>query len=201
MLTIFFTGANSIGRMPLSQQSWGSDLPSSLIWRPKHLYSVLPPKRSRRRVRRQEAVKFRGLILRREIPITLKAIFTHQLHGRGQRPSRTYDISRRVYQRNDIDWKSSQFRDKYGRTNLDRVKDGDPPLSSDGQSIQLHHVIGKEPGAMAEIPRSVHQKYSKQLHGIIEKSFRRNPTLNEMYNNYRQQYWRWRAEQVERKLK
>ncbi|WP_176758049.1 HNH/ENDO VII family nuclease [Melghirimyces thermohalophilus] len=117
------------------------------------------------------------------------------------RNGRTYDISRRVYQRNDIDWKSSQFRDKYGRTNLDRVKDGDPPLSSDGQSIQLHHVIGKEPGAMAEIPRSVHQKYSKQLHGIIEKSFRRNPTLNEMYNNYRQQYWRWRAEQVERKLK
>jgi hypothetical protein len=67
-------------------------------------------------------------------------------------------------------------------------------------------------GTLIEIPHSLHKKYSKQIHGIITKSFRwdrskddsdnsdgkRRKSLSQDgkdYNLFRTQYWKLRSEQ------
>nr|WP_302937070.1 HNH/ENDO VII family nuclease [Megamonas funiformis] len=105
------------------------------------------------------------------------------------------DVSRRVYQRNDIDWDLEIIP---GVTNRDLALKGQSPYANDRTLIELHHLTQKEPGAMVEIPASTHDKYSGILHGLVEngKSFRRNPVLNKQYNNFRRKYWRWRVKNI-----
>lgn len=104
------------------------------------------------------------------------------------------DVSRRVYQRNDIDF---NYRDATGRTNLQRMKDGDAPIGNDGQPIQLHHVLQKESGPMAEVREVTHTEYHRTLHGLVGSggSFRNNKELAKQYANFKKKYWRWRANQ------
>ncbi len=104
------------------------------------------------------------------------------------------DISRRVYQRNDIDF---GYRDATGRTNLDRMKDGNAPIGNDGQPIQLHHVLQKESGPMAEVREITHKEYHRILHGLVASggSFRNDKDLAKQYANFKKKYWRWRVGQ------
>ena len=106
------------------------------------------------------------------------------------------DVSRKVYQRNDIDF--NYFDETTGLTNLERMQAGKPPIGSDGNPVQLHHILQKEVGPIVEIREITHQEYYSQLHGLIEDgaSFRNNPVLNKQYNNFRRSYWKWRAEQI-----
>ena len=106
------------------------------------------------------------------------------------------DASRRVYQRNDID--INYYDEVTGLTNLERMQAGRPPIGSDSNPIQLHHILQKEAGPMVEIRETTHQEYYSQLHGLIEDgaSFRNDPILNKQYNNFRRSYWKWRAEQI-----
>ncbi len=103
------------------------------------------------------------------------------------------DVSRRVYQRNDID--INYFDETTGLTNLERMQAGKPPIGTDGSPVELHHVLQQEAGPMAELREITHQQYYSQLHGLIENgaSFRNNPLLNKQYNNFRYNYWKWRA--------
>ena len=106
------------------------------------------------------------------------------------------DVSRRVYQRNDID--INYYDEVTGLTNLERMQAGKPPIGSDGKPIQLHHILQREAGPMVEIRETTHQGYYSQLHGLIEDSasFRNDPILNKQYNNFRRSYWKWRADQI-----
>jgi hypothetical protein len=103
------------------------------------------------------------------------------------------DVSRRVYQRNDID--TNYFDETTGLTNLERMQAGKPPIGTDGNPVELHHVLQQEAGPMAELRELTHQQYYSQLHGLVENgaSFRNNPLLNKQYNNFRYNYWKWRA--------
>lgn len=75
------------------------------------------------------------------------------------------DVSRRVYQRGDID---INYYDKdSGLTNLQLMKKGRASIGSDGKFIQLHHLTQQESGAMVEILETTHQKYTNQLHGLV----------------------------------
>ena len=105
------------------------------------------------------------------------------------------DVSRRVYQRGDID--INYFDENTGLTNLERMKKGKPPIGGDGNPIQLHHLTQQEAGSMVEIYEVTHQEYYSQLHGLVGKgeSFRNNPILEKQYNNFRSKYWKWRYEQ------
>ncbi|MFC4076161.1 HNH/ENDO VII family nuclease [Salinithrix halophila] len=107
------------------------------------------------------------------------------------------DVSRRVYQRKDIDWNAMD--PETGLTNFQLAKAGRPPIGTDGKQIELHHVIQKEAGPMVEIMELTHDQYHKQLHGLIGngKSFRNDPVLGKQYNNFRKKYWRWRARQMQ----
>ena len=104
------------------------------------------------------------------------------------------DISRRVYQRHDIDF---SLCDVTGRTNLQRMKDGNAPIGNDGRPIHLHHILQKESGPLVEIREVTHTEYHSALHGLIADgdSFRKDKRLARQYANFRKKYWRWRAKQ------
>lgn len=78
------------------------------------------------------------------------------------------------------------------------MRKGKPPYWKDGTKIELHHTIQLEPGPMVEIPASLHDEYTKILHGLVENggSFRNNPILDKQYNNFRAKYWRSRAKEI-----
>lgn len=107
------------------------------------------------------------------------------------------DISRRVFQRIDIDYK--RVDPDSGMTNFQLMRKGRAPFWKDGTPIELHHLIQREPGSMVEIPASMHDEYNKILHGLVEngRSFRNDPELKKQYDNFRSKYWRWRAKQIE----
>ena len=108
------------------------------------------------------------------------------------------DVSRRVYQRNDIDF---EYVDPdTGISNLNRMRSGNAPIGNDGKPVQLHHVLQKESGPMVEIRETTHEEYNRILHGlgIRGASFRNDPVLERQYNNFRRQYWIWRARQYQR---
>ena len=87
------------------------------------------------------------------------------------------DISRRVFQRIDIDYK--RIDPDSGMTNFQLMKKGRAPIWKDGMVIELHHLIQREPGSMVEIPASMHDEYNKILHGLVVngRSFRNDPVL------------------------
>ena len=108
------------------------------------------------------------------------------------------DISRRVFQRLDIEYK--RLDPDTGLTNYQLMKKGRAPFWKDGTVIELHHLIQREPGSMVELPHSLHKEYDKILHGLVENggSFRNDPVLKKQYDNFRGKYWRWRAKQIDK---
>jgi len=105
------------------------------------------------------------------------------------------NISRKVYQLENIDY--NRIDDATGLTNLELMEKGRAPIWEDGSKIELHHMLQMEPGPMAELPSSLHDQYHSVLHGLVENgnSFRNDSTLAKQYNNFRSQYWKWRASQ------
>jgi RHS repeat-associated protein len=82
-----------------------------------------------------------------------------------------------------------------GATNVDLMNEGYAPFGPDGNQVNLHHILGEEPGPMIELSASTHQKFYSPLHGLVEdgNSFRNNPSLLRGYNRFRSKYWKERA--------
>ena len=108
------------------------------------------------------------------------------------------DVSRRVYQI-EIDKNYVPNNPKaLGKSNRELMKKGNSPyIVNDGveSKVELHHLIQKEPGGMVEIAELTHDKYDSTLHGLVGNgnSFRNDPELEKMYNNFRSNYWKMRA--------
>jgi hypothetical protein len=119
---------------------------------------------------------------------------------------------RRVYQNDDlfelgvpsrVDRRvhpSIRARIARGETNLDLMANGNAPVGRDGRQINLHHLLGIEPGAMVELLRTIHSTNQRVLHGLIIRgtSFRNDPLLNVQYNDFRSAYWQQRAFELRR---
>ena len=105
------------------------------------------------------------------------------------------DVSRKVYQRNDINF--NYVYDATGETNLQRMLRGVAPIGKDGKPIELHHILQKELGPMVEIHETTHREYKKILHGLKSngESFRKNKDLDAQYRNFKRAYWKWRADE------
>lgn len=56
--------------------------------------------------------------------------------------------------RQDIDL---ERRDEYGRTNGERMINGQPPLTQNGETIELHHVGQKKDAPLAELTTQEHR--------------------------------------------
>ncbi|MBC1525831.1 hypothetical protein HB884_16610 [Listeria booriae] len=106
------------------------------------------------------------------------------------------DISRTVHQLEDLNF--NRVDEATGLTNLELMQKGRAPYWHDGSKIELHHTIQIEPGPIAELPANLHAEYNSILHGLVENgnSFRNNKALQKQYNNFRVQYWKWRASQI-----
>ncbi|WP_309247225.1 HNH/ENDO VII family nuclease [Shewanella sp. VB17] len=91
--------------------------------------------------------------------------------------------------------KSIRQKIEDGWTNLDLMKNGNAPIGPDGKQINLHHILGKEPGPMVELQASTHKKFHKPLHGLIEngRSFRNDPSSLYQYEKFKLNYWKQRA--------
>ena len=114
------------------------------------------------------------------------------------------DISRRVYQKIDIDFDYTPKTLKAkGLSNRELVAKGRPPyvIDKNGEEaqIELHHIIQKESGNMVEIIATTHDDYKKILHGLIKNgdSFRNDEVLDKQFNNFRKKYWKWRSNNLE----
>ncbi|MEB2629380.1 T7SS effector LXG polymorphic toxin [Peribacillus frigoritolerans] len=120
-----------------------------------------------------------------------------EIQGKVKAKGKIKDIDRRVYQLKDLD--IDKIDPVTQKTNLQLMKKGNAPFANDGTQINLHHLIQEEPGAMLEIPESLHKKYSKVIHGLKNKgeSFRQSPELESQYDSFRRRYWKWRAKQYE----
>ncbi|WP_106495838.1 T7SS effector LXG polymorphic toxin [Lentibacillus sp. Marseille-P4043] len=126
-----------------------------------------------------------------------------ELEGTVKVNGKSMDISRRVYQKNDIDWDYKPGDPSArGLSNRELAAKGRPPfiLNKDGveSQIELHHLIQKEAGDMVEIIATTHDEYTNILHGLIKNgySFRNNPELKKQYANFMRKYWRWRAKNL-----
>ena len=83
-------------------------------------------------------------------------------------------------------------------TNLELMKDKKAPIGVDGKKVNLHHSIQADEGPIVEVLSSMHEKYSKIIHinpntipsGVNRSGFRK----------WRENYWKARAEQIEKGL-
>lgn len=105
------------------------------------------------------------------------------------------DVSRRVYQRNDIDF--DYVDQDTGQTNLQRMLKGNAPYGRDGKPLELHHILQMESGPMVEIHETTHMEYKNILHGLRGngESFRNDKVLDRQYRNFKRAYWKWRAQE------
>ncbi len=92
----------------------------------------------------------------------------------------------KVYQRNDLF--DPDAVDARGRTNIQRMKKGLAPLDANGNSVNLHHMLQKQDGPIAEITQSFH----KDNHGILHINDNKIPSgINRTeFDKWRSQYWK-----------
>jgi len=69
---------------------------------------------------------------------------------------------RKVYQRDDIF--DPNAIDGNGLSNIQRMLKGRAPMGRDGEAVNLHHLIGREPGTIAEVGGRLHSVKTKALH-------------------------------------
>lgn len=82
--------------------------------------------------------------------------------------------------------------DKYGRTNLERMRKGLAPLDPDGISYEIHHVGQRKDGTLAILRRGEHDNPS--LHGFLERTEAHAEGTH--WDAERQQFWKTFAEMV-----
>ncbi|MFI8948899.1 HNH/ENDO VII family nuclease [Streptomyces sp. NPDC053750] len=107
--------------------------------------------------------------------------------------SRTDYNGQRIYQRDDLVNPSFVSpADKYGRSNLKRMKQGLAPMGPDGKPMNLHHMLQTQDGPIAEVTHSMHFGNYNQLHW---KAGTKIPSGidRDAFNAWKSQYWKDRA--------
>ena len=96
----------------------------------------------------------------------------------------------KVYQRNDL-FDPMHVDPKSGKTNLELMEVGRAPIGNDGKSVNLHHMLQKQDGPIAEVTQSFH----KDNHGVIHINDNSIPSgINRAeFNKWRSDYWKQRA--------
>jgi hypothetical protein len=102
----------------------------------------------------------------------------------------------KVYQRNDLfdpnqvsSWKN---RGKVVTgTNVERMASGRAPIGFDGKSVEVHHLIQTQSGALAEMSSTFHSRYYSTIHintGQLPSGINRSA-----FDVWRSAYWANRA--------
>ncbi|MBC07894.1 DUF637 domain-containing protein [Thalassospira sp.] len=96
----------------------------------------------------------------------------------------------KVYQRNDL-IDPNKIDVETGLTNQQLMAQGYAPYGPDGRKINLHHMIQKQNGAIAEMTATFHQQNSGTIHintGRLPSGINRS-----QFDQWRKQYWINRA--------
>lgn len=96
----------------------------------------------------------------------------------------------KVYQRNDL-FDPTYVDPKSGKTNLELMQSGRSPIGSDGKSVNLHHMLQKQDGPIAEVTQSFHKDNHSVIH-INDNSIPSGINRSE-FNKWRADYWKNRA--------
>ena len=76
----------------------------------------------------------------------------------------------------------------FTHSNICKIQKGQAPRGYNGERIELHPISGKDPGLLLEIRSGLHDKFTKQLHFLVTKSFRRDKTQAPAYDKFREGY-------------
>lgn len=94
--------------------------------------------------------------------------------------------------RTDIDYDQ---KDEFGKTNLERMKLGKPPLDADGNPIELHHIGQKSDAPLAELTRGEHRGNGND--NVLHDKLKESEINREDFGKERKDYWKARAEAIE----
>ncbi|KKZ17260.1 hypothetical protein AAY84_16435 [Serratia marcescens] len=96
----------------------------------------------------------------------------------------------KVYQRNDL-FDPHYVDPKSGKTNIQLMDAGRAPIGTDGKPVNLHHMLQRQDGPIAEATQS----FYKENHGVIHISDNSIPSgINRAeFNKWRSDYWKERA--------
>ncbi|QHT52753.1 filamentous hemagglutinin N-terminal domain-containing protein [Serratia liquefaciens] len=100
----------------------------------------------------------------------------------------------KVYQRNDLF--DPNAVDARGRSNIQRMEKGLAPLDANGNSVNLHHMLQRQDGPIAEVTQAFH----KENHGVIHINDNSIPSgINRTeFDKWRSNYWKERAQAFKR---
>lgn len=90
--------------------------------------------------------------------------------------------------RKDID---PDQKDELGRTNKQRMANGNCPLARDGTEVELHHVGQREKSPLAELPMRSHR--GKGFYGILHDGRRESEIQRSKFGKVRKEHWKDRA--------
>jgi len=96
----------------------------------------------------------------------------------------------KVYQRNDL-FDPKYVDPKSGKTNLELMQSGRAPVGTDGKPVNLHHMLQKQDGPIAEVTQSFHKDNHSVIH-INDNSIPSGINRSE-FNKWRSDYWKQRA--------
>jgi hypothetical protein len=100
-------------------------------------------------------------------------------------------MGREALIRTDIDLDSI---DHFGQTNLERMKNGLPPLV-DGKPIELHHIGQKANAPLAELTWEEHR--GKGNDSILHVKGKETAIDRDLFSKERKEHWMSRANQIE----
>ena len=86
--------------------------------------------------------------------------------------------------RTDIDLRQ---KDEFGLTNLERMKNGNPPLAINGEIIELHHIGQKPDSPFAELTRTEHR--GKGNDTILHNKTKESEIDRNAFQKERQAHW------------
>jgi hypothetical protein len=96
----------------------------------------------------------------------------------------------KVYQRDDII--DPARLDKKGRTSLERMQNGDPPVGPDGASVELHHLNQADEGPVVEVTKTFHSENNAAIH--INGNKMGSGIDRDTFDAWRKRYWKRRAQ-------
>lgn len=95
--------------------------------------------------------------------------------------------------RTDIDYDRT---DAFGDTNLERMRDGRPPLDASGnKTIELHHIGQKCDSPLAELTCAEHRSNGND--NILHNKLKESEIDRNDFNKVREEYWKARAQQID----
>lgn len=97
--------------------------------------------------------------------------------------------------RTDIDLDA---KDDFGRTNLERMENGKPPLDKNGKPIELHHIGQTADAPLAELTREEHMCNGNDA--VLHDKSKESEIDRIGFQKERAEHWKGRAEEIKGNL-